>query len=132
MDDDALRRLIAARRANAQRIETEIIIACERAACGSRHKRNRPSDWNDAAWRRYLLAAQASSRFDGSLSRIYADIDALERLARQRRTPPHNSHAIAKDLPCQDFASSSSKNTSSATAPNSSSIPTRRAAPPLP
>jgi hypothetical protein len=82
MDDNALKRLIAARRADAQRLETEIIIACERAACRSRPRRNQPSDWNETAWRRYVLAAaQTPDRLRDSLRKIYGEISALERIA---------------------------------------------------
>ena len=78
MDTDALNCLIAARRADASWIETEIVIACERATCRSRRKRNQPRDWNDAAWRRYVLAAtQTPPRFRASLRTIYDQISAL-------------------------------------------------------
>lgn len=120
MDNDALRRLIAARRADAQRIETEIIIACEQAACRSRYKRNRPTDWNNAAWRRYVRAAtQTPHRFRASLRKIYDEINALERLAQEPQPAARRSQHVAKDIPCQNIASCLSKNSCSATARNS-------------
>ena len=83
MDTDALNRLIAARRADASWIETEIVIACESAACRSRRKRNQHRDWNDAAWRRNVLAAtQTPPRVRASLRKLYDQISALEQLAR--------------------------------------------------
>jgi hypothetical protein len=94
MDNDALNRLIAARRADASRIETEIVIACERAACRSRHKRNQPRDWNDTAWRRYVLAAtQTPPRFRASLRKLYEQISALEQLSRDPCSIPRHSYS---------------------------------------
>ncbi len=94
---DPLKRLIASRRADAQAIETEIIIACERAACRSRRERNRPSDWNAAAWRRYVREAfKAPHRFAAVvLPKIYQDIYQLEQLAAQRCPGADSQHAKA-------------------------------------
>ncbi|VFU17522.1 hypothetical protein [Methylocella tundrae] len=100
MDNEALNRLIAARRADAGRIHTEIVIACERAACRSRRKRNQPSDWNKSAWRRYILAAaQTPPPFHASLRKIYDQINALEHLAQDPSTDPRQSHSIAQARP---------------------------------
>ena len=62
MDDDPLKRRIAARKAEAQRIATDLVIACERAASPRLAKRNMPAKWNDAAWRRYTASGRRRRR----------------------------------------------------------------------
>jgi len=84
MDDDALKRRIAARKAEAQRIATDLIIACERAASRGLAKRNMPAKWNDAAWRRYIKAVTQAPHIS-SLARVYDYIRAFERLAADRQ-----------------------------------------------
>lgn len=85
MDHQALNRGIALRKAEARRLQTEITLACEKAA--SRSYRNRqlpadPSDWDHATWDRYLSeAARMEHCFGDRLRKIFREIQALERLA---------------------------------------------------
>ena len=129
MDDDALKRRIAARKAEAQRIATDLVIACERAASRRLAKRNMPAKWDDAAWRRYIRAATQAPHIS-SLACVSDDIKALEQLAAERQRFDAAREQIREGRPCLSTASCSSKNSSSATAPNSSSTPRRLASPP--
>ena len=66
-------RTLAARRVRAERLAVEVILHCERAACGRSARHADPSEWNRTAWRRYLLTAERGPNI-APLTRLHRDI----------------------------------------------------------
>lgn len=85
MDPYVLRRRIAALHERAQRLEAEIVLACEQAASRKCRNGQLPADrseWSAAAWDRYLAeAVRLNHHLGRRVSAIRDEIDALERLA---------------------------------------------------
>jgi hypothetical protein len=85
MEHSALKEAIARRREEALKINTDIDIACDKAAnrgCPRDQASADRSEWTHAAWNRYVAAAVEMDRlYSARLSRLYRDIEALERLS---------------------------------------------------
>ncbi len=64
-----LTRRLAARKLEAARLATDLILDCERAASGRNRKRADPARWTETDWRQYLRAAARELTASAALSR---------------------------------------------------------------
>jgi hypothetical protein len=75
---------IADRQARLAALGTEMIAACEAAACGPRTPKSPPSSrehWSRSVWQRYLAAAmRLEATYGPRMRRLRQDIGRLERL----------------------------------------------------
>jgi len=83
MDCDELKRLAAVKRAKLQSLETEFVLACEKAASRKCRKRQLPSDrskWSPSTWNSYLAEAiQCNFHRGHKLCAMLEEADNLER-----------------------------------------------------
>ena len=77
MTFDPVQHRLAARRSAAEKLATDLIIDCERAASGRNSRNADPAQWNCTDWRRYLHAA-AHSPAALRLPALYAAIGEIE------------------------------------------------------
>jgi len=64
------------RKQAADRLATDLIMDCERAASGRNCRNSNPAQWNGTDWRRYLRAA-ANSPAALHLTALYASIGEI-------------------------------------------------------
>ncbi|MBB4200754.1 hypothetical protein CCR94_12620 [Rhodoblastus sphagnicola] len=77
MNIDPIKQRLAARKLVADRLATDLIMDCERAASGRNSGRVNPAQWNGTDWRRYVHAA-AHSPAALHLPALYASIGEIE------------------------------------------------------
>jgi len=91
MNPQDLMSRLAEQKLAADRLATDLILDCERAARRRSSRRADPARWTDTDWRRYLRAAArspATSRL-APLCRAISDIEAV--LCGRRRADPSRS-----------------------------------------
>jgi hypothetical protein len=77
MNAELLSRQLSARKIVAERLATNLIVNCERAASGRNGKRVNPALWNKTDWRHYVHVAARSPAIL-SLPALYRDIGDIE------------------------------------------------------
>jgi hypothetical protein len=83
MSSQHLAHRLAARKLAADRLATDLILDCERAASGRNGKRVDPARWTDTDWRSYVRAA-ARSPATSRLAPLYHAIGDIEAALRVR------------------------------------------------
>jgi hypothetical protein len=82
MNADQLSRRLSARKMVAERLATNLIVHCERAASGRNGKRADPALWNKTDWRHYLHIA-CRSPATSRLPALYSSIGDIETTLHQ-------------------------------------------------
>jgi len=83
MNPQHLARCLATRKLAADRLATDLILDCERAASGRNGKRVDSAQWTETDWRSYVRAA-ARSPATSQLAPLYHAIDDIEAALRVR------------------------------------------------
>ncbi|PPQ35569.1 hypothetical protein SAMN06265338_12628 [Rhodoblastus acidophilus] len=77
MNANPIQQRLSARKQAADRLATDLIMDCERAASGRNSRNSNPAQWSGTDWRKYVHAA-AHSPAALHLTALYASIGEIE------------------------------------------------------